>query len=162
MIQQLRVTLPNEPGSLGGMVAALAEANVDMKALAVSDRGPGDHGEASLIVSDVKAATRALEQSGHAVEVSPALAVEMDDRVGGLSPVLATLAAAGINVKQLYAFVSRVEGKSLAVLSLDETDKARAELERKGFHLLEARSLEGGSDADEPYLGDHLGVDFIW
>lgn len=161
MIRHLRVTLANTPGSLAKMVTALAEADVDMKALEVSDRGPGDHGEASLIVSKVDAAVQALEASGHEVEVEEALAVEMDDRVGGLAPVLATLAGEEINIKQLYAFVTRVEGKSLAVLTVDELERARGVLERKGFLLLSLASLEGpASGADVPKLGDYLGL--IW
>ena len=44
MIKQLTVKLPNEPGTLKGLVATLAGAGVDLKALAVSDRGT-DHME---------------------------------------------------------------------------------------------------------------------
>ncbi|MGE0710881.1 MAG: ACT domain-containing protein [Planctomycetota bacterium] len=158
MIRQLRVTLPNQPGTLARMVSALAEAGVDMKALEVSERGPGTNGEASLIVSDVERAVAALRGSGHSVEVEAAIAVEMDDRVGGLAPVLAALAADEINVRQLYAFVTRVAGKSLAVLTLDEPERAHGLLERKGFHLLDTGSLEGKSPEDD--LGAYLGL--IW
>jgi hypothetical protein len=161
MVRQLRVTLPNRPGTLANMVTALAEAGIDMKALELSDRGPGDHGIASLIVSQVEQAAEALRATGHEVAIEEALAVEMDDRVGGLAPVLATLAAEGISVKQLYAFVTRVEGKSLAVLTVDDPAKGRSALERKGFLLLSPRSLEGpASGAEVPGLGDFLGL--IW
>lgn len=162
MIEQLRVRLPNQPGALARMVSALAEAKVDMKALDVSDRA-GDYGEACLIVSNQPAAIAALEATDHDFSVEATLCVEVDDRVGGLAPVLKTLEAEGINVKQLYAFVSRVQGKSVAVLQTSEPDKTLELFKRKGFYLLSQRSIDAnrGPDGNDP-LVDHLGVDFIW
>lgn len=160
MIQQLRVRLNDRPGALAEMVACLAAAGVDMKALDVSDRA-GDYAEACLIASDLAAAQGALEGGGYRVEVEDALCVEVDDRVGGLEPVLRTVAGEGINLKQLYAFVGRVAGKSLAVLLTDDPAKTQAALERKGFHLLSTRALEAEGLGQDP-LGNHLGVGFIW
>lgn len=163
MIKQLRVKLPNKPGQLEGMVKALSEAGVDMKALEVSDRGGGDHGEANLIVGNLEKASAALEVSGHAFSVTDSLAVEMDDRVGGLAAILSVLTGGSINIKQLYAFVSRVAGKSLAVLSVDDLAKAEGLLDAKGFHLVSRKTIEEGKpSAPETTLGDHLGLDFIW
>ena len=163
MIQQIRVTLPNEPGTLLGMVKALSDAGVDMKALEVSDRGPGDHGEANIIVSNLDGATQALTAAKIDFTVEDALAVEMDDRVGGLALILDQLAAAEINIRQLYAFVSRVEGKSLAVLSTDAFERARLLLTEHGYNLLDRKRLEEGPPPeDASTITDHLGLDFIW
>lgn len=160
MIKQLRVRLHNEPGALANMVSALAEASVDMKALDVSDRA-GEFGEACLIASNLETAVSALVASGHEVEVESAICVEVDDRVGGLLPVLRAVAGESINVKQLYAFVSRVAGKSLAVLLTDDPEKTQDLLERKGFQLLSVKALEAEAERPDP-LGDHLGVGFLW
>ena len=162
MIDQLRVRLPNQPGALARMVSALADAKVDMKALEVSDRA-GDFGEACLIVSNQEAAIAALKATDHDFDVEAALCVEVDDRVGGLAPVLRTLEAEGINVKQLYAFVSRVQGKSVAVLLTSDPEKTLEIFKRKGFYMLSQRVIETsrGPDGNDP-LVDHLGVDFIW
>ena len=160
MIKQLRVRLHNEPGALANMVSALAEASIDMKALEVSDRA-GEYGEACLIASNLEAAVAALEASGHQVEVESAICVEVDDRVGGLAPVLRAVAGESINVKQLYAFVSRVAGKSLAVLLTDDPEATQTLMERKGFQVLSVRALEAETTPGDP-LGDHLGVGFLW
>lgn len=162
MIEQLRVKLPNRPGTLERMVSALAEAGVDMKALQVSVRGGGEAGEANLIVSDLEKASRALEASGHELRVEQALAVEMDDRVGGLAAMLRVLADEGVNVQQLYAFVTRVQGKSLAMLSVDDLPRAKQLLRAKGFHLMSRKALERDEPPGDTTLGDHLGADFIW
>lgn len=163
MIHQLRVKLANRPGTLQELLAVLATAGIDIKALEVSDRGP-DFGEANLIVANAKQASAALTGADHEHEVSEALAVEMDDKVGGLASILAVLAGASINVTQLYAFVSRVAGKSLALISCDDVPQATRLLRAGGFRLFDEKTL---ADADRPReeadgLSDHLGLDFIW
>jgi len=163
MIEQLNVRLPNRPGTLEGMVSALAEAGVDMKALNVSDRGP-DHGEASMIVSDVDKALAALEAAGHTVTRQPVLVVEMDDKVGGLAAILRALRDEQANIAQLYAFVSRHESKALAVVRVDESARAAGILERGGFRVLSQQSVaQRGTRPQGPTpLEEHLGLDFIW
>ncbi len=167
MIEQLRVKLPNRPGTLAAMVAALAEARVDIKALEVAERGGGELGEVNLIASDLDAARAALDRSGHDYRVEQAVAVEMDDRVGGLAAILDVLAREGLNVSQLYAFVSRVAGKSLALVSVDDPARANALLEASGFRTLSRQALERSADRPgegraQSTLGDHLGLDYIW
>lgn len=167
VIEQLRVKLPNRPGTLAAMVAALAEARVDIKALEVAERGGGDVGEVNLIASDLDAARAALDRSGHDYRIEQAVAVEMDDRVGGLAAILEVLAREGLNVSQLYAFVTRVAGKSLALLSVDDPARADALLDASGFRTLSRQALEQSGERPseertQRTLGDHLGLDFIW
>src|SRR5687767_4762374 len=109
MIQQVRLTLPNRPGTLEQAVRVLGDARIDMKALQVHARGDGARGEAHMIVSDPQAALSALERAGHEAVLEHVVVVEVIDRVGGLLPILRTLHDAGVNVTQLYAFVTRVE-----------------------------------------------------
>lgn len=163
MIQQLRVKLPNQPGTLLRMVSALADAGVDMKALEVSERGEG-FGEANLIVSDLDKAKAALEATDHECAVEEALGVELDDRVGGLAAILKVLAGEGINVRQLYAFVGRVEGKSLALVSVNDPARAATLLEAAGHRTFSREALEADArrGPTDTTLGDHLGAGFIW
>lgn len=164
MIKQLTVQLPNRPGTLAALISVLAEAGVDLKALGVSDRGGGDHGEASMLVSDLSRARAALDAAGQAYEVQPVLAVEMDDRVGGLAAILDLLSRQAVNIQQLYAFVTRHRSKALAVIRCDDAPRASRLLVEAGFRVVSRESLEQGeADASSPSpLGEHLGLDFIW
>lgn len=164
MIQQLTVQLPNKPGSLEGMITALAEAKVDIKALGVSDRDGGDHGEASLIVSHLEKATSALESGGHTFSSVSVVAVEMDDRVGGLAGILRLLAEKEINILQLYAFVTRHKSKALAVIRVDDPERASSLLAEGGMAVVSQATIEAdGVKPEGPSsLGEHLGMDFIW
>ena len=162
MIQQLTVKLPDRPGTLAGMVSALAEAGVDIKALNVSDRTQ-DHGEASMLVSDPGRAQAALKD--YEVQIDEVLAVEMDDQVGGLAAILDCLARHEVNIAQLYAFVSRHQSKALAVLRTDTPPEQAAEhLAQAGFRVLDQERLEqvGQRPKGPTPLSEHLGLDFIW
>jgi hypothetical protein len=161
MIHQLTVKLPDRPGTLAGMVSALAEAGVDIKALGVSDRGD-DHGEASLLVTDLAKAQAAL--TGHEVRVVPVIAVEMDDQVGGLAAILSALAKSEVNIAQLYAFVGRHQSKALAVIRSDAPERAVEVLTQAGFKLLDRAKIETPDQPPEgpTPLSEHLGLDFIW
>ncbi len=164
MIKQLTVQLPNEPGTLAGLIKALADAAVDIKALGVSDRGEGQAGEASLIVNDLEKAKSALSASSHDFEVIEVIAVEMDDRVGGLSGILALLSKEKINVSQLYAFVTHRTSKALAVIRVDNPSRAAQLLSEGGLSVVSQEIIE--KDAAKPDtptpLGEHFGLDFIW
>lgn len=164
MIPQLTVQLPNRPGTLQALVSALADAGVDIKALGVSDRGEGETGEASLIVGDLAKAKAALDASGHDYAVVEVVAVEMDDRVGGLAAILRLLAKESINVRQLYAFVTRHSSKALAVFRVDDPAKASTLLAEGGQSVVSQATIEAGvakPQASTP-LEEHLGLDFIW
>ncbi len=165
MIKQLTVTLKNKPGMLKGFVGILAKHGIDIKALEVTERGDGKEGEIHLIVSKLDKAMEALAQAGYSCQVENVLVVEMDDRVGGLSSVLDILAEKEVNIRYLYAFVSRVHGKSLAVFSVGNISSARSVLENAGMTLLSQTNIEESKDSSisgAPSLEDHFGIDFIW
>lgn len=163
MIQQVRLTLPNRPGTLEEAVRVLARAGVDMKALEVYARGDGGSGDAHMIVSAPDRALKALRDAGQEAALEDVVVVEVTDEVGGLAPILRTVADAKLNVEHLYAFVTRLQGKSLCVLTLDDPARAEALLKEHGHRVATPRSLE---DSTAPRQGDalgaHLGLDYFW
>ena len=168
MVKQLQVALQDRPGNLARLLASLASEGVDVKALEVHDRvtgvsGQETRGEANLLVSDLSRATRALDSEGFVWEVCDALAMVVPDRPGGLAEVLRRLADEGLNVRHLYASVSRVAGQSLSVLTVDDPAKAERVLRAAGIPLVSDLAappdpVTGGGAT----LTDHLGIDFVW
>lgn len=164
MLKQIKIKADNEPGSLRKYVSLLSGSNVNIKALEVSERGDGEFGHIHLIVSDIGRATSALETGGVKFEVVDVLAVEMDDQVGGLTPILDVLSAGGFNIGHLYAFLGRVAGKSLAVFSVEDLHRAKVLLEDAGMRVICQDAIEEEADK-EPFQispNDHFGKDFIW
>ena len=163
MIQQLSLQLDNKPGSLGRYVGLFAEKGVNIKALEVTERGSGESGIVHVIVSDLKKATAALAEAKMRFVVEDVLAVEMDDRVGGLAPILAVLARREINLRYLYAFLGRVAGKSLAVFSVEDVPRAERVLAEEGVTVVSQTEMREDTKHNfKTSLVDHFGKDFIW
>ena len=121
-INQLSVLLENKPGSLKSICRLLADNQIDISTLSVADTR--DFGILRLIVKDWEKATRVLTDAGFGVTVTGVVAVEVEDRPGGMCQILDTLDRYSINVEYLYAFVSPVKGKAVVILRFDAPDVA--------------------------------------
>ena len=121
-INQLSVLLENKPGSLKHICRLLADNQIDISTLSVADTK--DFGILRLIVKEWEKATRVLTDAGFGVTVTGVVAVEVEDRPGGMCQILDTLDRYAINVEYLYAFVSPVKGKAVVILRFDAPDLA--------------------------------------
>ena len=121
-INQLSVLLENKPGSLKNICRLLADNRIDISTLSVADTK--DFGILRLIVKEWEKATRVLTDAGFGVTVTGVVAVEVEDRPGGMCQILDTLDRYAINVEYLYAFVSPVKGKAVVILRFDAPDLA--------------------------------------
>ena len=108
--------LENKPGRLSEAAEVLAKNGIDISALSLADTD--EYGVLRMIVSDPDKAKNALSESGVICKVTDALVVAIDDRPGGFSESLRILTDNGIEVKYMYACVSREQGKAIMVLSV--------------------------------------------
>jgi hypothetical protein len=140
-IHQLSIFAENKPGHLAGPCRLLAEAGVDIRALALADTQT--FGILRLIVSDAARATRVLETAGHVVKATEVLAVAVADQPGGLAQVLAALDDSPVNIEYLYAFPFGHDGKAVLIFRFDDPDRALAILQRQGVAVLAGDELLG-------------------
>ncbi len=122
LVKQISVFLENKPGRLSEAAEVLAKNGIDISALSLADTD--EYGVLRMIVSDPDKAKNALGESGVICKVTDALVVAIDDRPGGFSESLRILTDSGIEVKYMYACVSREQGKAIMVLSVADPAKA--------------------------------------
>lgn len=122
LVKQISVFLENKPGRLSEAAEVLAKNDIDISALSLADTD--EYGVLRMIVSDPDKAKNALGESGVICKVTDALVVAIDDRPGGFSESLRILTDNGIEVKYMYACVSREQGKAIMVLSVADPAKA--------------------------------------
>lgn len=122
LVKQISVFLENKPGRLSEAAEVLAKNGIDISALSLADTD--EYGVLRMIVSDPDKAKNALGESGVICKVTDALVVAIDDRPGGFSESLRILTDNGIDVKYMYACVSREQGKAIMVLSVADPAKA--------------------------------------
>jgi hypothetical protein len=120
--EQISIFLENKAGRLAEVAAILAEADVNIRALAIADTS--DFGVLRLIVNDNQRAVEALRNRGFTVGKTDVVAVEVEDRPGGLYRILDMLYKAEINVEYMYAFVTQSGSNAIMIFRFDNIDEA--------------------------------------
>ncbi|UCD33595.1 MAG: ACT domain-containing protein [Desulfobacterales bacterium] len=132
--EQISVFLENKAGRLAEVAAILAEANVNIRALALADTS--DFGVLRLIVNDNVTAVAALKNQGFTVGKTDVVAVEVEDKPGGLHRILDILHQAGINVEYMYAFVTQSGNNAIMIFRFESIDEAVKLLEANNVKVI--------------------------
>jgi hypothetical protein len=120
--RQLSVTLENVPGQLGRLCRVLAQADVNVRGMAINEGS--DVSTIRLVVSDTAAAERALREAGLMYVVRDVVLLKVDDRPGALEAVAVRLGDSGINIQYMYGTGDSGQGKAILVLRPDDAEGA--------------------------------------
>lgn len=132
-IKQLSIFVENKAGGLEPIINTLGKGGINIRALSIADTT--DFGILRIIVDDDKKAREILKENGIISKVTDVIAVYIDDRSGGLAAVLDKVAAAGVNIEYMYAFLGRKEGKAVMVLKADDEAAAEKALLAGGIEI---------------------------
>lgn len=132
--EQISVFLENKAGRLAEVTAILSEAEVNIRALALADTS--DFGVLRLIVDNNAKAVEALKNRGFTVGRTDVLAVEVEDRPGGLHRILDMLHKSQINVEYMYAFVQHSGENAVMIFRIDNIDEAVKILEENKVKVI--------------------------
>ncbi|MCX5670118.1 MAG: ACT domain-containing protein [Planctomycetota bacterium] len=124
---QLSIAMENAPGQLGRVCRALAQANVNIRGISVSDAT--DISTIRLLVNDVPAAKKALREAGVQFVSQEVLVLDLEDKPGALEKVASRLGEAGVNVHYVYG-TGESGQKGVMVLRVSDVDRARQALGR--------------------------------
>ncbi|MGQ9485903.1 MAG: ACT domain-containing protein [Desulfosoma sp.] len=133
-VEQISVFLENKAGRLAEVTRILSEAGVNIRALSLADTS--DFGILRLIVNDNDKAKEALKANGFTVGKTDVVAVEVEDRPGGLYKILDILRKAGINVEYMYAFVQQSGNNAVIIFRFDNLDEAVRVLMENGVTVI--------------------------
>lgn len=132
-IQQVSVFVENRPGRVQTIAKSLSDNGINIRALSLADTT--DFGVLRIIVDDTDKACEVIRAQGIVAKVTNVIAVYVDDRTGGLASVLASIADAGIDIKYMYVFLGRLEGKALTIMKVDDDAKAEQVLREHGIEI---------------------------
>ncbi len=135
-VKQLSIFLENRKGRLKEVTKVLAEAEVNIRALALAESA--EFGILRLVVDNPEKARSVLSAAGFTVKEQDVFAVAVPDQPGGFYQVVRILAEDDINIDYTYAFV---RGKDQAILIFKVPDelfeKALEAIVKGGLHLVE-------------------------
>jgi hypothetical protein len=133
-VEQISVFLENKAGRLAEVTRILAESGINIRALSLADTS--DFGILRLIVNDNNKAKEVLAAHGFTVGKTDVVAVEVEDRPGGLHKILDVLFRANINVEYMYAFVQQSGDNAVIIFRFDNLDEAVKVLTANGVTVI--------------------------
>jgi hypothetical protein len=138
-IEQISVFLENKTGRLSEVTGILAEAKVNIRALALADTS--DFGVLRLIVDDNQRAVSVLKENGFTVSSTQVVAAQVRDAPGGLHYILETLRGAEINVEYMYAYVRHTGKDAVIIFRFDNAADAIDIMQQNNITVIDGRRL---------------------
>src|SRR5208283_2100325 len=136
-VKLVAVFAENKPGQVAHFTRILANANINIRWVAVASSGP--FGVMKFLVSDPALAYSALKHEGYVAKLVDALAVEVPDKPGGLHAVAELLAQNNINLDNASGFIAN--NRAIMVLEVPDVARARDLLARQGIRSLTQEQL---------------------
>lgn len=138
-LTQLSLFLENKPAHLKVPCRALSDAGISILTLALADTE--QFGILRLIVREPERAKEVLEAAGCVVNTTEVVAVEIEDRPGGLAALLDVIDEQGINIEYMYAFTFGREDKAIMVFRFENPDEAIERLQGAGIGVVASVDL---------------------
>jgi len=138
-IHQLSVFVENRPGHLIEPCRLLAEAGINIVTLSLAETQ--QYGILRLIVRDWQNARDVLQASGFRVTMTEVLAVQVEDRPGGLVEVLTPISEGGLNVEYMYAFSTKAGDQAVLVFRFEDPDLALTTLRGSAVNFIDTVDL---------------------
>jgi hypothetical protein len=136
-VKLVAVFAENKPGQVAHFTKILANANLNIRWVAVTSSGP--FGVMKFLVHDPDLAYQTLKQDGFVAKLVDALAVEVPDQPGGLFAVADCLARHNINLDNASGFIAN--NRAILVLEVPNFELAIDVLRQQGFRVLTRKEL---------------------
>ena len=128
MITQISVFAENRKGAMRKLTGILGDAGIDIIALVTNDSA--EFGIVRMIVSEQK-----LAQKGYMVHKDLVMAVDLEDRPGGLNRLLASIDESNTNIDYLYISYDRALSVPIAVIHSGDLEELEQCLKNQGYHV---------------------------
>ena len=135
-LKQLSVFLENKPGQLLLPCQVLSGAGINIQTLCLADTQ--QFGILRIVVEDWKAAKDVLEKNGCVVKLTEVVAIEVEDRPGGLARIIDILDKGRVNIEYMYAFTFGRNNRAVLIFRFDDPDSAIELLQTNGINIVGA------------------------
>jgi hypothetical protein len=139
-VKQISVFLENKKGRLAEVTKTLSHEKINIRALSLADTA--DFGVLRIIVDNADRSLSVLKSHGFVAQVTEVIAVEVEDRPGGLAHILEVLDQDNVNVEYMYAYVEKSRDNAIVICRIDDRERALQILEKNGIATLSAEELK--------------------
>jgi len=138
-VEQISVFLENKAGRIADVTSILAQAGVNIRALSLADTS--DFGVLRLIVDDNMKAEAELKKNNFTMGKTFVVAVEVEDKPGGLHRIMDLLGREDLNVEYMYAFVRPHTNNAVMIFRFDKLDEAVKLLIDNGINVIKGEKV---------------------
>lgn len=138
-VKQISIFLENRPGRLEEITSVLKGGDVNIRAMSLADMS--DFGILRLIVNNPEKSIGLLKNKGFTVKENDVIAVEVDDKPGGLHTILHILGKAGISIEYMYASLRKNTDKAIIIIRVESNTESIKALQDAGIILLSSDTV---------------------
>jgi hypothetical protein len=138
-IQQISIFMEKSLKRFKEVAEVLNEAGINIRAHSLVGNTENPYKILRMVVDRTGPAVELLKNRGMSVRTTDVLAVELDDKAGGLLKVLELLDAEELELDYTYAAAHDVCQKAVNIFHFDDLDRAVEALRKGGVSLIEAR-----------------------
>jgi hypothetical protein len=139
-VKQISVFLENKKGRLAEVTRTLSTEGINIRALSLADTA--DFGVMRIIVDDPAKCLGVLKTNGFVAQVTEVIAVEVEDKPGGLARILEVLDRDNVNVEYMYAYVEKTRENAIVICKIDDGERALKVLAANRIATLDAEALK--------------------
>jgi hypothetical protein len=139
-LRQISLFLENRKGRLYDVCTVLGENGINIRALNIADTD--EFGILRMVVDKPEEALNVLKEHTFVASVTDVVAVEVDDKPGGLAHILKTVTDTGLNIEYMYGFVEKKTDKALMVFRFDNPEQAIEVLTAQGISVVNQGEIE--------------------
>ncbi len=118
IIKQISIFLENVSGRLAEVTKILAGAGVNLRAMTIADTA--DFGILRIVADRPDTALAALIKAGFTAKETDVLAVEVEDKPGGLAHVMDIFRANKVNIEYLYVSLEKTREKAVVIFKVED------------------------------------------
>jgi hypothetical protein len=139
-VKQISVFLENKKGRLAEVTQTLSREKINIRALSLADTA--DFGVLRIIVNNPERCLAVLKANSFVAQVTEVIAIEVEDKPGGLARILEVLDQDNVNVEYMYAYVEKTRENAIVICKIDDRERALQVLEKNGIAIVRAEELK--------------------
>lgn len=128
---QISIFIENRSGRVSEVVNAIAEKNINIKALSIADTT--NFGILRIIVDDPESVIIKLKDMNLAASLTRVLSVRLKNKPGAVADVLNVLASAGLSIEYMYSSMAYASDMGDIVICVDKESDGEAALVKAGY-----------------------------
>ncbi|HPD48470.1 MAG TPA: ACT domain-containing protein [Anaerohalosphaeraceae bacterium] len=138
-ITQISVFLENRKGRLLEVCSVLGANDINIRGMTIAETE--SFGVLRIVVDKPEAAVQVLKANNFVANITDVIAVEVDDRPGGLAAVLRVLSDNNVNIEYMYGFVEKTGQKALLIFRFEDPARAQEILGKHGIRIVTTKEI---------------------